>query len=140
MKEEFINFFDLKFKECDEISQDLSYLSEILHEYKEKSGKDSATFGELVYLFTSFKVIKSTIKSLNLDYIPYQKEIAIVEINKYHNKDLFKDFVKLKLDLPLKFSNKKKTKSQSNRSISKSKHEDWEEVHRGAHTSNLKKQ
>jgi hypothetical protein len=48
-------------------------------------------------MFTSFKVIKTTIKNLNLDYVPYSKEVSLVEINKYHNKDAFKDCVKLKL-------------------------------------------
>lgn len=91
-------------------------------------------------MFTSFKAIKGTIKSLNLDYIPYQKEVTMIEVNKYHNKNLFKDCVKLKLDLPLKFTSKKKTKSQENRSFSKSKNEEWDEVHRGGHTGNLKKQ
>jgi hypothetical protein len=42
--------------------------------------------------------------------------------------------------LPLKFGVKKTAKSHSNRSVSKSKHEDWEEMHRGGQTSNLKRQ
>lgn len=87
-------------------------------------------------MFTSFKVIKGTIKTLDLDYVPYTKDVSFIDVNKYHSAQL-KDYVKLKLDLPLKFGLKRKPKSQSNRSISKSKHEDWDEAQRGGHSANL---
>lgn len=32
-----------------------------------------------MYLFTSFKVIKGTIKNLDLDYIPYSKEPQVID-------------------------------------------------------------
>lgn len=68
-----MSFFDAKFRECDEINQDLTYLNTVLQEYKDHSNKENYTFNELIYMFTSFKVIKNTIKTLNLDYIPYSK-------------------------------------------------------------------
>lgn len=68
-----MSFFDAKFRECDEINQDLTYLNTVLQEYKDNSNKENYTFNELIYMFTSFKVIKNTIKTLNLDYIPYTK-------------------------------------------------------------------
>lgn len=90
-------------------------------------------------MFTSFKVIKGTIKTLDLDYVPYNRDVSLIDFNKYHPAQL-KDYVKLRLDLPLKFGLKKKTKSHSNRSVSKSKHDDWDEAHRGGHSANLAKQ
>lgn len=78
-------------------------------------------------MFTSFKVIKGTIKGLNLDYVPYLKDVSVVDVNRYHYKDTLKDFVKLRLDLPLKFGPRKKPKSQSNKSISRSKYDEWDE-------------
>lgn len=55
-------------------------------------------------MFTSFKLIRGTIKHLDLDYIPYLKDVSIVEISKTNYNDRLKDFVKLKLNLPLKFA------------------------------------
>ena len=78
-------------------------------------------------MFTSFKVIKSTVKGLNLDYVPYSKDISVIDINKYHYRDTIKDYVRLKLDLPLKFIQKKRNKSHSNKSISRSKYDEWDE-------------
>ena len=72
-------------------------------------------------MFTSFKLIKGTIKNLDLDYIPYLLEINLVEINKNDYKDPLREFVKLKLNLPLKFAESKKSKSKSNKSVSRSK-------------------
>jgi hypothetical protein len=72
-------------------------------------------------MFTSFKLIKGTIRDLNLDYIPYLKDINLVEVNKFHYKNPLRDFVKLKLNLPLKFAENKKSKSRSNKSVSRSK-------------------
>ena len=74
-------------------------------------------------MFTSFKVIRGTIKGLNLDYVPYIKDINVVDVNRYHYKDTLKDYVKLRLDLPLKFTNRKKQKSNSNKSVSRSKYD-----------------
>ena len=74
-------------------------------------------------MFTSFKVIKNTVKGLNLDYIAYCKDISVVDVNKYHYKDTIKDYVRLKLDLPLKYIPKKRNKSHSNKSISRSKYD-----------------
>lgn len=79
-------------------------------------------FNELVYMFTSFKLIRGTIKNLNLDYVPYLKDVNLVEINRYHYRDPIKDYIKLKFDLPLKFGERtNKQKSFSNKSASKSK-------------------
>lgn len=89
-------------------------------------------------MFTSFKVIKGTIKTLDLDYLPYTKEVSLVETNRYRSGYL-NDLVKLRLDLPLKFGHKRKPKSHSNKSINKSKHEDWDEARRGGHSANLVK-
>ena len=78
-------------------------------------------------MFTSFKVIRGTIKGLNLDYVPYVKDFSVIDINRYHYKDSLKDYVKLRLDLPLKFGPRKKPKSQSNKSVSRSKYDEWDE-------------
>ena len=72
-------------------------------------------------MFTSFKLIKGTVKNLDLDYIPYLKDINLVEINKIDYKDTLHDFIKLKLNLPLKFTQNRNSKSKSNKSISRSK-------------------
>ncbi len=48
--------------------------------------------------------------------------------------------VKLKLDLPLKLiDRRKKTKSQSNKSVSRSKNEEWDEVQKGGYTGKMGK-
>ena len=78
-------------------------------------------------MFTSFKAIKGTIKGLNLDYVPYLKEISVIDVNKYHYKDVLKEYVRLKLNLPLKFGQKKRNKSHSNKSVSRSKYDEWDE-------------
>ena len=77
-------------------------------------------------------MIKGTIKDLNLDYIPYLKNVSLIETNKYHYKNSLKDFVKLKLDLPLKFGQRKRNKSQSNKSVSRSKYDEWDERRKGS--------
>lgn len=89
-------------------------------------------------MFTSFKVIKGTVKNLNLDYFPYTKDIQIIETNKYQFKETLKDVIKFKFDLPLKLGSRKKPKSQSNKSASRSKHEDFDEVQRQGYTDKLK--
>lgn len=55
-------------------------------------------------MFTSFKIIRTTIKHLDLDYIPYLKDLNLIEINKYHYKDNLREYIKLKLNCPLKFT------------------------------------
>jgi hypothetical protein len=90
-------------------------------------------------MFTSFKLIKGTIKNLDFEYIPYLKDINIVEINKFHYKDTLKEFVKLKLNLPLKFPENKKSKSRSNKSVGRSKNEDWDEAHTEGNTAKFNK-
>jgi hypothetical protein len=72
-------------------------------------------------MFTSFKLIKGTIKNLDLDYIPYLRDINVLEINKNDYKDPLHGFVRLKLNLPLKFTENKKPKCKSNKSVSRSK-------------------
>jgi hypothetical protein len=78
-------------------------------------------------MFTSFKVIKGTVKGLNLDYVPYLKEVPLIELNRYNYKDMLRHYVGLKLDLPLKFGQRRKPKSQSNKSVSKSKYDDLDD-------------
>lgn len=90
-------------------------------------------------MFTSFKLIKGTIRNLDIDYIPYLKDVNLVEINKFHYKDTLREFVKLKLNLPLKFPDNKKPKSRSNKSVSRSKNEEWDEAYTEGNTGKLNK-
>lgn len=52
---------------------------------------------ELVYNFTSFKVIKQTVKVLDLDFLSYGKDVSLMEINKYDLMESLKDMLKFKL-------------------------------------------
>ena len=90
-------------------------------------------------MFTSFKLIKGTIRNLDIDYIPYLKDVNLVEINKFHYKDTLREFVKFKLSLPLKLPENKKPKSRSNKSVSRSKNEEWDEAHTEGNTGKLNK-
>jgi hypothetical protein len=76
-------------------------------------------------MFTSFKLIRSTIRHLDLDYIPYLKDLSLVQTTKTHYRDVLRDYVKLKLSLPLKFA-EGKPKSRPNKSASRSKNEEWD--------------
>lgn len=120
-REELSAFFEGKLQECQEIDTDLQYLAQILREFRENN-KDNCSFSELLYLFSSFKVIKTTIRNLNLDYLPYSREPQLLDLGKLAPKELFKGSVRLRLDLPLKVG-ERRAKSSSNKSVSRSKHE-----------------
>lgn len=83
-------------QECQEIETDLQYLAQILKEFRENN-KENCSFSELLYLFSSFKVIKTTIKNLNLEYLPYSKEPQVIELGKIGAKELLKGSVRLRL-------------------------------------------
>ena len=81
---------------------DLAYLNQILKEFKE-SNKENCTFNESIYLFSSFKVIKGTIKNLDLDYISYSKQPNLIEHIKLTTiKDNIRNSIQFHIELPLK--------------------------------------
>ena len=67
--------------EYGEISEDLHYLQETLRDFRQNN-RDNSNLNELIYLYSSFKVIKKTVQSLSFDYIPYeQKDIAVFNVD-----------------------------------------------------------
>lgn len=75
-------FFVKKLQQCQEIEQDLAYLIETLQTYREEN-RDTNSLTESLYVYSSFKVIKKTMKTLNLDYISYaNKNVNLLEYNK----------------------------------------------------------
>ena len=78
-----------------------------------------------MYLFSSYKVMSQTVHSLNLDYLPYTKEVKLVKADGTALSHLLKHSVELKMQLPLKFGERQKSRSKGreNKSAGKSKHE-----------------
>lgn len=95
-REELSAFFEGKVQECREIETDLQYLAQILREFRENN-KENCSFSELLYLFSSFKVIKGTVRNLNLEYLPYSREPTVLELGKVAARELLKGSVRLRL-------------------------------------------
>ena len=99
--------------EYGEISEDLHYLGETLREFRFNC-KENTSLNDLTYFYSSFKVIKKTIKSLSFDYIPYENnDIRIVEFDRDLTERVERELVKFKLSLPIKAHEKNKSRSAS---------------------------
>lgn len=97
------NFFEGKLQQSKEICADLDYLASILREYRD-SFRDNSPLNELVYLFTSYKMIRSTLRNLDLEYLAYNRDITLADIHRRPLKDAIDGLIRLKLDLPLRES------------------------------------
>jgi hypothetical protein len=95
--------FQTRIDEYGKVLTDLEFLRLSLKEFREHNNKENSSLNAVVYMFSAYKIIRKTVKSIDMNYVQYTpQDLSVVELDRRALNESIANFGRIKLDLPLK--------------------------------------
>jgi len=82
---------------------DLEFLRSSLREFREHNNKENSNLNAVVYMFSAYKIIRKTVKGIDMNYVQYTPpDLSVVDLDHRSLKEAIASIGRIKFDLPLK--------------------------------------
>lgn len=97
------NLFQTRIDEYGKVLTDLEFLRTSLREFREHNNKENSSLNAVVYMFSAYKIIRKTVKNIDMNYLQYvPQDLSVIDLDGRQLKEAIASYGRVKLELPLR--------------------------------------